>query len=312
MENPVYKVSIPLPDGTSRDFEVRDLRPSDHEEHGKNDLLQTCVDEAIAQLGIAKYPRSFYEYAMQIPERMKPMSKAQYWINVLGDAKGVRNYVKRHGQSTFSRYERFYESLKLLHDKQLMKFKGNVAVGKQSWSRIEMMELMKDLLKGVPSPKILEAGSGSGLNLYMVANFLENATVHGFEYTDARVASALVNLVYEDYTNNIDLGDVMNMKYEDGEFDLVYSHHVLEQLGQEGARNAMQEMWRVCKTGLVLQEPTIVDTTYLERWRVKKLGYCQNLYEIAKDLPNCEIKYFGEDKIRSFPNTSHTLVLLKK
>jgi len=210
------------------------------------------------------------------------------------------------------RYEKyFYETIDLLTKNNLLKYKGKIYKGCNGYPRVEVIDDVNDLCKNIDNPKVLEVGCGSGLNIYLLHSLNPNIEIHGFEYTNSRIASTIVNLFYTPIIKNLFLADVCDLKMPDNSFDVVYSIHVLEQLGQEKAEIALKEMWRVCKKGIVLSEPSVHGANLYEKWRMKTLGYCKNLYSVAEKLPNSKIIVYKEDTIRTYPNTSYHLIVKK-
>jgi len=107
--------------------------------------------------------------------------------------------------------------------------------------------------------------------------------IHGCEYVNSRMASTVVNLHYSDMISNLFMADASDLKLPDNSFDIVYSSHVLEQLGQENAVIALREMWRVCRKGIALTEPSIEGANIYEKWRINTLEYCKDLHGEAKN-----------------------------
>lgn len=86
---------------------------------------------------------------------------------------------------------------------------------------------------------------------------------------------------------------------------------ISSKLGQRNSEIAIREMWRICKKGLILCEPSIKGANIYEKWRMKTLGYCENLIPTAKALPNSKILISKEGTYRYYPNTSHLIVIEK-
>ncbi len=193
----------------------------------------------------------------------------------------------------------------------MIKHKGKIILGYNSYPRIELMAHINSLCQNIKEAKVLDAGCGSGLNLYMLSKTRPDLIIDGFEYTHSRLASCMINLVYENKINKLFLGDITSINLPDNSYDVVYTNHVLEQLGQENSKLAIREVLRVAKKGVVLCEPTVNNSNIYEKWRMRKLGYCQDLFRIAKELPNCKVTYYQEDMFRNYPNTSNTLILEK-
>lgn len=291
---------------------INDLREPNHIEFENYEDVKNHFDNAIKQNGVRYHSDHIFQdiYERNLPD--KPISFIHHLYHLIGNAKGVIKFRFKHSKSTYSRYKKHqYETLDMLRNIILLKHKGEVYKMFNGFQRVELIDSVNSLCENIDNPKVLEAGCGSGLNIYLLNSLNSNLEIHGFEYTNTRIASAFVNLFYSPIRNNLFLADVCNLNLPDNSYDVVYSNHVLEQLGQENAEKALKEMWRVCKKGIVLSEPSIHDASVYEKWRMKTLGYCKDLYSIAKELPNAKVLYYSEDKFRTYPNTSHHLVVEK-
>ncbi len=290
---------------------ITDKRQNSHPEKNNWDNFQKCIDQGIAKLGVCYYPPAFFDLINNVSTKMNHLSKLSHYFKILGNMKGVINYTRKHGKSTLSRYIEEYEGINILLSKQMLKINGRIVWGLNAWPRIELVDHIKDLCNGIPNPKILEAGCGSGLNMFMLNRSLKSSKIDGFEYTHARLATSIINLVFEPNIGNLFLGDITKIDLPDNYYDVVFTNHVIEQLGQKLAPIAIREVLRVSKKGVVLVEPTLHNANYYERWRLTKLGYCEDLLSIANSIPGCRVKMYKEDTIRNYPNTSNTLVLEK-
>ncbi len=295
----------------NRKINVADRRQSSHPEYNDWDHFQKTLDRAAAILGYCYYPKTFSEYLTELPQKFSYINPVEKTFKVLGDCKGIIKFAHRHGKSTFSRYSEDYESLRVLTTTHTLKHNGKIMMGKNAWPRIELIEHISSLCNGIQNPTVLDAGCGTGLNMYLLAKSKPEMKISGFEYTHSRLASCIINLVHESFYNELFLGDVTKIDLPDNSYDVVFTNHVLEQLGQTNAELALNEVFRVCKKGAVLCEPSIHNATAYEKWRMTKLGYCRDLLAIAKKIPNCNVKLYKEDTIRYYPNTSYTLVLEK-
>jgi ubiquinone/menaquinone biosynthesis C-methylase UbiE len=292
-------------------IELKDLRNKQHPEFEDYSDINNHIKEAIKQNGLRYYGLSIFEkvYEQNLTVRL---GLYQHLYHLLGGAKGVIKFRIKHSISSLSRYKNHnYEALDLLDKDVLLKYKGKVYKGCNGLQRIELIESVSKLCNGLERPKVLEVGCGSGLNIYLLNSLNPEIVIHGFEYTNSRIASAIINLFYSPICKNLFLADICELKIPDDTYDVVYSNHVLEQLGQRNAEKALNEMWRVCKKGIVLSEPSIHGANIYEKWRMKILGYCEDLYTPAKKLPNSKILVYKEDNYRTYPNTSHHLVVEK-
>ncbi len=296
----------------NKKINIIDHRQSNHPEFNDWNNFQNSLDKAATVLGYCYYPKSFTKYLATLPEKFSYINSFEKTFKVLGDCKGIIKFSHRHDKSTFSRYSDDYESLRILAAAQSLKHDGKIMMGKNAWPRIELIEHVSSICSGIQNATVLDAGCGAGLNMYLLAKSKPEIKISGLEYTHSRLASCIVNLIHESFYEELFLGDVTKIDLPDNSYDVVFTNHVLEQLGQTNAELALNEIFRVCRKGVVLCEPTIHNASMYEKWRITKLGYCRDLLSIAKKIPNCSIKIYKEDSIRSYPNTSHTLVLEKK
>ena len=76
---------------------------------------------------------------------------------------------------------------------------------------------------------------------------------------------------------NVKLGNVLNMPYDDGVFDVVYCKDLFEHLPPEKYRRAMAEMWRVASKLVMVAffvSPKPIET----RYELKRTGHWLNHY----------------------------------
>lgn len=295
-----------------KNFKIMDLRQDTHPEYNNWENFQKCLDQAISVLGYSYYPNSFFKHITSLPKDFDHLNELKKIFKILGDLKGVIKFTNKHGKSTFSRYKNDYESLRILASTQMLKNNDKIIMGYNSWPRLELIDHINSLCESTKQVSVLDAGCGSGLNLYMLLKSRPDLAIDGFEYTHSRLASCIINLVYEDKIGKLFLGDITKIDLPDESYDIVFTNHVIEQLGQKNAELAIKEVLRVSKKGVVLCEPTIHNANTYEKWRMNRLGYCKDLLSIAKKIPNCKVTVYKEDKIRYYPNTSNTLILEKK
>lgn len=302
---------IQLPDEV--EIIIKDLRDSTHVEFENFKDIEYHINNAIKQNGLRFYNDHIFKDIYKQELVTKPISFINHLYHLAGNAKGVIKFRRKHSKSSYSRYKNHkYETLDLLRKNILLKHKSKIYKGCNGFQRVEVIDSVNNLCKDINNPKVLEAGCGSGVNIYLLNSLNPDIEIHGFEYTNSRIASAIANLFYSPICNNLFLADVCNIRLPDKYFDVVYSNHVLEQLGQDKAETAIKEMWRICRKGIVLSEPSIHGANIYEKWRMKTLGYCKDLYSVAQELPEANVLIYKEDKFRTYPNTSHHLVVEKK
>ncbi len=293
-------------------IKIKDIRPSSHPEYQKREDLQKHIDSAFSENGLRYYGRTIFDEIINKKLPITPISFINHLYHLIGGVKGIIKYRLKHSTSSLSRYKKFqYETIALLRSNILAKYNNKIYSAPNGYTRLDVVHSVNQMCKGIPSPKVLEAGCGSGINMYLVHNYNPDINLYGFEYTNSRIASAINNLSYTPMINNLFLADICDLKLEDNSFDIIYTNHVLEQLGQVRAEKALSEMWRICKVGIVLSEPSIQNANFYERGRMRTLGYCKDLYSFAKTLPNAEITEYKEDTYRGYPNTSYHIVIKK-
>ena len=102
-----------------------------------------------------------------------------------------------------------------------------------------------------PYHRLLDAGVGPGTITVDLAARLTEGTVVGIDNAPAAVDAAR-RLADERNVANLTLeeGDVYRLRFDDGSFDIVHAHQVLQHLGDPVA--ALREMGRVCtRDGIV-------------------------------------------------------------
>lgn len=135
------------------------------------------------------------------------------------------------------------------------------------------LEFLARFIEQTKPRKVLEVGSGSGRNLFVLSTRFPDVSFTGIELTQAGVEKAketatLPALPKEarDYAPWGDVdekayrrivfvqGSATDMPFKDSEFDLVFSHAALEQM--ENVREAaLRECRRVAKSPIVMIEP---------------------------------------------------------
>jgi SAM-dependent methyltransferase len=109
-----------------------------------------------------------------------------------------------------------------------------------------------DLIKAVWGPelpyKLLDCGSANGLTL-------QQFDEHGVEAWGIENSAFIHSKTPEEWRERNLLGDVCHMPFEDEAFDFLYVT-CLPHLPEEKIGQAMKEMFRVCRTGVVLQGVT--------------------------------------------------------
>jgi len=177
------------------------------------------------------------------------------------------------------------------------------------------MAILSETLARWDCHDVLEFGCGSAVNLLLLQRAFEgngHLKLSGFDYTDARVLTALSTIQLHDLdVQSLFLGDGRQLPLKDASFDVVFSHYVLEQMaGYEEA--ALDSMLRAARVGVILFESAAVGLTWSQRQYMAHSGYSQRLAEAVgrrSDLTVERIENLKSDRFFGEPNV---VFLLKK
>ncbi|MDA1060738.1 MAG: class I SAM-dependent methyltransferase [bacterium] len=304
-------IKVPSISFSEQKYFIEEHRTPEHPEHGKWDALHEHIRFAKEEMGFKFYSENFWNDVIEKSE-LSWHSKAGRLAHGFKDYLAVRRSISAYGVSTYNRYQHRYETLEVLRQLVPLKYNNSNWIGCNFFTRLDTLNAVKEFCEVLDEPRVLEAGCGFGGNMFLLHRLLPKTAIYGFEYTYSRIASCIVNLVTTPMLEHLFLADVVSLDLEDKSYDVVFSHHVLEQLGQEKANKALKEMWRVSRRGIVCCEPSIQGCSNIyETWRMKKLGYCRDLLHMVKNLPNCKIRKFQQSTYREWPNSSYVIVLEK-
>ncbi|KAI1502046.1 methyltransferase-UbiE family protein [Biscogniauxia marginata] len=126
----------------------------------------------------------------------------------------------------------------------------------QSYSARTASELSAYMLERVrPGMQILDVGCGPGsITTDLATHVLQDGHVVGLDCNEDAIVAAQ-ELARDRNTPNVRfvVGDVLNLPFADGAFDIVHAHQVLGHLpsgdGEPGPVRGLREMRRVCKPG---------------------------------------------------------------
>ncbi|MDA8291317.1 MAG: methyltransferase domain-containing protein [Actinomycetota bacterium] len=103
----------------------------------------------------------------------------------------------------------------------------------------------------VPGQRVLDVGCGPGTITAGLASLVAPGTVVGVDAAGGILAEARATVAAQGAeTVLIEQADVLALPYEDGSFDVVHAHQVLQHLADPVA--ALREMRRVCRAGGVV------------------------------------------------------------
>jgi ubiquinone/menaquinone biosynthesis C-methylase UbiE len=102
-----------------------------------------------------------------------------------------------------------------------------------------------------PSDKILDVGCGPGTITVDLAKLVPTGSVIGIDAVESVLAKARESAMSQSQSNvKFAMGNVFDLDYPDGTFDIVHAHQVLQHVHDPTA--AMKEMRRVVKTGGII------------------------------------------------------------
>ncbi len=140
---------------------------------------------------------------------------------------------------------------------------------------------------------IMEAGVGEATTLSRLLPKLQqqNYTAYGFDISWSRIKYAQANCIKR-LLQQVKLftGDLFSIPIQSSAVDIVYTLHSLESNGGR-EKEALQELYRVASSYLVLLEPMYEWASEEGKARMDKFGYIKNLYDIIKELNYNVVEY---------------------
>ena len=113
------------------------------------------------------------------------------------------------------------------------------------WLRERELAFARSLAALAPgSPTVLESGCGEGSNLYFLNRVLPGASLHGIDFSAAKVEFARRLLPFASFQT----ADALRLPYPDASFDLVFCRDLLHHVDFDRP-GVLREMWRVAKPG---------------------------------------------------------------
>jgi len=160
---------------------------------------------------------------------------------------------------------------------------------------------------------ILEAGTGEGIMLHLVAKYLQNQPEHwmGFDISWSRLKYAKHLLkTYNQEFISLFTANLFAVPLADNAIDVVFTSHAIEPNGGK-EKEALQALYRVASKYLVLLEPDYALADETGKKRMKDHGFIGSLAEAAQDLGYNIVTHepFG---LSSNPQNPTGLLIIKK
>lgn len=122
--------------------------------------------------------------------------------------------------------------------------------------RYAHLQQYQSVLKQVsPGMRVLDAGCGDGVLSLMLAK--KGVVVIGTDISEPNIEAARKFAVEEDINVDFRVADIENLPFDDNEFDMVVSSHVLEHI--PNFDKGLNEIMRVTKKRAVIAIPTIMN-----------------------------------------------------
>ena len=122
---------------------------------------------------------------------------------------------------------------------------------KNAWGKYPSEELIRFVARNFYSAlnrrdiKILEVGSGTGANLWYLANEGFDAT--GIDGSEVGVRKTIAKLKEESLEAEVRVGDVINLPFKDNTFDCVIDNECIYANSYEDSEKIIDGIWKVLK-----------------------------------------------------------------
>ncbi len=319
----------------SSEFEIYDFRENDKDiQKDRADFrahlkiiegLFHFEDEKLKELNFSYDINKIYSQENGIKTRLKTYlthHKAE-WQNLKNLAKFIL-FKELSGKlkgsnsvnSSFLGYSKAYEMISsFVQPTWLGSHNGRIVLTGAIQHHYHNMKVLREIIDQWKAREVLEFGVGSGVNLLLLKKFLsggDELKLSGFEYPVARLLTARATFNKHGLEcDDLFLANGLNLPLKDNSYDIVFSHYVIEQMkGFEG--QALNEMIRVARVGVVLFETALYRPTLGQRIYMKHSGYSRDLPKIVKGRKDVEILEMRNIKKSRFFGCPNVLFMLKK
>ena len=164
------------------------------------------------------------------------------------------------------------------------------------------------LLSNHKFKNILEVGAGELLILKEISNkYKSNIKYHA---TDLSYKRLLIGKKSFNYNISIKQANAIKLPYKDNTFDMVITHHCLEQIPYD-YKQVINEIIRVSKSTIILLEPTYELSTISQKLYMKAHDYVKGLYKYLNSRQNIVIiNYYMSKNTDLFNRTG--IYIIKK
>ncbi|HKO61638.1 MAG TPA: class I SAM-dependent methyltransferase [Pyrinomonadaceae bacterium] len=146
-----------------------------------------------------------------------------------------------------------------------------------------------DILGQLQFRSVLEVGAGELTFMHSVYDkFGPSLDLYGLDITLNRLLHGLRFAQSRQMPVTVVQADGTAIPFPDNSFDLVVSHHALEQMPTI-FRDAITEMIRVSRKHVVLFEPFYQRASLLEKLRMRASDYVRGIYPFVRNLPGVRL-----------------------
>lgn len=229
------------------------------------------------------------------------------------------SFIKTTGDSLFI-YEQYDNSEQLLYEsgRRTMSYKGIYRKMTDKEARrlyiTHVFEYVDRLLKGDGAKRvnILEVGCGNCINIVkLIEKYGDEISVTGIDISPERINVARKHYGAVLETADLKVGSITErLPFDDGQFDIVFSMHCLEQISYE-VKSAIKEMYRLTGIYTVLIEPVFENGNFLQKLYLINSDHCRIILKTITELEYPVIENRVLD-IQSNPRNQSSLIALKK
>lgn len=228
--------------------------------------------------------------------RIAPGTLAEMRANIILDGLGhfLRGTgARRDRDVSENEYSWFAGStIDYVHTRDIQRF----AIIDGEIRKVSMREVMPrcyaerhDILAKLQFRSVLEVGAGELTFMHSLYDrFGPSLDLYGFDITLNRVLHGLRFAQSRQMPVTVVQADGTAIPFPDNSFDLVVSHHALEQMPTI-FRDAISEMIRVSRKHIVLFEPFYQSASILEKLRMRTADYVRGIYPFVRTLPGVRL-----------------------
>jgi len=147
--------------------------------------------------------------------------------------------------------------------------------------------LIDEISKLYPFENVLELGSASGANLFLLAEKYPKANFYGIDVSEKAIKEGQKFFTNKGIKNVfLDNSNITSLKnFQDKSMDIIFSDAVLIYIGKEKIKKVLEEMVRVAKKGIILcEQHTDNKSFYDDKW-------VHNYKDIIKNIKISKIDF---------------------